>query len=282
MQSKAGIAAALAVAAALLAGPAAAGPWLPQAGTGDAHVALRLYRSDRAFPASRFGPALPPGPASSDERQLKVTGLHGLGGHWAITYDLRAARVSKTKTKKGVSTTATATGLQDQVVGLARGLRQGTVFADAVALSVVVPTGSASSHPPLGVGHAALEPDYLFGWRHRFGRRSAYGSVSIGPRYFFDSGVTQWRTTLDAGIRLAGPVGLFGSLFQVRTFGLNGALAAGQDPHAAEQYNLLRGGIGLRYALTADIRPRIAYEFDLKGRASHAGHRLVLSLALRY
>ncbi|MDE2145547.1 MAG: hypothetical protein KGJ24_02540 [Burkholderiales bacterium] len=278
------------LATALLALPALAGPWIPPAGTGTLRPALRLYRADRDFPATRFGTALPPGTTSTSEQQLKVTGLRGLGGGWALSYDLRAARIRKTKTKKQVSSTASASGLQDQVVGLVRGLRQGDGggvgagegFADALALNLALPAGSATSNPQLGTGHLAIEPDYLAGARFRLGHRPAYASVSVGPRVFFNSHVTQWRATLDAGARLTKRVGGYGNLFWVRTFGIDGALAGGLDPNASEQYNLLRAGVGLQWALSPQVRPRIGYEADLRGRSTHAGRRLVLALALRY
>jgi len=162
----------IALAPVLIVFPASADPWIPAAGTGKVKSVLRLYRSDRTFSSSHFGSETFPSTSKISETQLKVTGEHGLGDGWALQYDLRAAQESKTKTKKNISTTYTASGLQDQEIGLVRGLRQGEVFADAIALNIILPTGSASSNPQLGVGHTAIEPDYQFGIKHQFGQRT--------------------------------------------------------------------------------------------------------------
>lgn len=243
---------------------------------------VRLYRSDRAFSASSFGTSTQPSHTKYDEIQLKVTGEHGLGNGWAVQYDLRAAKDTKTKTKHQLSTAHTAYGLQDQEIGLVRGLRQGSSFADALALNVILPTGSTSSTPQLGVGHTALEPEYQFGLRHRFGRRYVYASFSVGPRVFLNSGVTQWRGSADVGTQLFPKVGIFGVLFCARTLGASSALAGETNPNAAEDYNLLRAGIGLRFRVSKQLRPIIEYESDLAGRSIHAGSRIVLGVSWRY
>lgn len=270
------------LATALLAVAASADPWIPPAGSGKIKPVVRFYNSDRAFSPSSFASHTVPSSSKYDETQIKVTGEHGLGGGWALQYDLRAAKDSKTKTKHGLSTTHTAFGLQDQEIGLVRGLRQGDNFADALALNVVLPAGSTSSTPQLGVGHAAIEPQYQFGIRHRFGQRLAYGSFSVGPRVFLNSGVTQWRATADIGTRLVGRLAVFGTLFCSRTFGANSALASNQNPNAAEDYNLVRAGLGLSVALSKDLHPIIEYESDLAGQSIHAGDRVVLGLSWHY
>jgi hypothetical protein len=272
----------IAFASVLIVFPASADPWIPAAGTGKVKPILRFYRSDRTFSSSHFGSETFPGTSKTSETQLKVTGEHGLGDGWALQYDLRAAQDSKTKTKKNKSTTYTASGLQDQEIGVVRGLRQGDDFADAVALNIILPTGSVSSNPQLGVGHTAIEPDYQFGIKHRFGQSLAYGSFSIGPRMFFNSSVTQWRATADVGTQLFRNVDVFGTLFCARTFGVNTALPSSENPNASEVYNLLRGGLGLRFSLTKNIRPIIEYEADLAGQGIHAGSRLVFGVSWRY
>ena len=282
MHIKTGVRMLIALAPVLIVFPASADPWIPAAGTGKVKPVLRLYRSDRTFSSSHFGSETFPSTSKISETQLKVTGEHGLGDGWALQYDLRAAQESKTKTKKNKSTTYTASGLQDQEIGLVRGLRQGKVFADAIALNIILPTGSTSSNPQLGVGHTAVEPDYQFGIKHQFGQRLAYGSFSIGPRMFFNSSVTQWRATADVGTRLFQNVDIFGSLFCARTFGVNTALPSSENPNASEVYNLLRGGLGLRFSLTKNIRPIIEYEADLAGQGIHAGNRWVFGVAWRY
>lgn len=267
---------------ALVSFPAKADPWLPPAGTGKVKAVVRSYHADRTFAASDWGSQTFPSNTRYRENSLKVTGLHGLGDDWALQYDLRAASLRKTKQKKKVETTRSASGLQDQVIGLVRGLRQGEGFADAVALNAVFPIGSTSSTPQLGVGHFAIEPQYLFGIRHRFGSRTAYGSFSVGPRFYFAGHVAQWRATARAGINLVPKVDLFGTLFYARTRTRTNAAVATVDPYASEVYNLLRGGVGFQFAISKSVRPTIAYETDLAGRGIHAGHRIVAGLSWRY
>lgn len=260
---------------------ARADPWLPPAGTGKVKAVVRSYHADRTFSASGWGSETFPSKTRYRENSLKVTGLHGLGDGWALQVDLRAASVRKTKQKKNVETTQSASGLQDQLIGLVRGLRQGEGFADAVALNAVFPIGSTSSTPQLGVGHFAIEPQYLFGIRHRFGSRTAYGSFSVGPRLYLAGHVAQWRATARAGIILVPKVDLFGTLFYARTRTRNAAVAT-VDPNASEVYNLLRGGVGFQFAISKSVRPTIAYETDLAGRDIHAGRRIVAGLSWRY
>jgi len=235
-----------------------------------------------AIPTSSFTTNTIPGTAKYSETQVKVTGEHGLGKGWALQYDLRAAEDNKTKTKKHIKTTETAFGVQDQEIGLLRGLRQGESFADALALNVVLATGSSSSSPALGVGHTAIEPDYQFGVKHQFGPRLAYGSFSIGPRIFLNSGVTQVRATADIGTKLFRNLAVFGTLFLSRTYGTDHATSSLQNPNAAEDYNLIRGGIGLRLTLTKKLRPMIEYESDLAGQSIHAGSRIVVGFSWHY
>lgn len=259
-----------------------ADPWIPAAGSGKIKPVLRLYRADHVFSSSSFGSETFPSTSTVSETQLKITGEHGLGNGWSLQYDLRAARERKTKTKKGVSTTYTASGAQDQTLGLVRGLRQGEAFADAIAFNIILATGSVSSNPQLGVGHNAVEPDYQFGLKQSFGRHTASASFSIGPRYFSNSGVTQWRVTADAETRLLRGVDVLGSLFYVRTSGTDNALTPSLNPNASEVYNLLRGGLGLRFTLSKNVRPILKYEADWAGENIHAGQRLVLGVSWRY
>ena len=172
--------------------------------------------------------------------------------------------------------------MQDQEIGLARGLRQGDAFADAIALNVILPTGSSSSSPALGVGYAAVEPDYEFGVKRNFGVRAAFGSFSFGPRIFLNSGVTQLRATAEVGTRLYRTLDVFGTLFASRTFGIDHATSLMQNPNAAEDYNLIRGGIGVRLALSKSVRPLIEYETDIAGQAIHAGSRVLIGFSWHY
>lgn len=259
-----------------------ADPWIPAAGSGKIKSVLRVYRSDRVFSTTHFGRATDPSTSTLASTQLKVTGNYGLGHRWALQYDLSAAQNRKTKTKKGVTTDSSSAGLKDEVIGIARGLRQGDRFADAVAFNIVLPTGSASSTPRLGVGHTAIEPDYMFGVKHNFGPRQASLSLMLGPRFFFNGHVTQWRMTGEAATALRPHVDIFGTVFYARTFGSSNNISDSQNPDAAEEYNLLRAGVGLRFSLAKNIKPLIEYETDLAGKNIHAGHRWVLGMSWRY
>lgn len=269
-----------AVLAALIcsAGPAWADPWIPAAGEGKIKAVMRFYRSDQRFSPSSFTTSTAAATSRYTEDQLKVTGMHGLGGGWAIQYDLRAAALRKEKRKAAYG----ATGLEDQTVGLARALRQGPDFADAVSLSVIFPTGSTTSNPQLGVGEYAIEPDYQVGVAGTdSGGRSWSGSLSLGPRVFLDGGATQLRMSVFLDKQVSSRFAVMGSMFYSHT-------VAGYDhstslpPNASEIYNLLRLGVFLQYRASKSVRPLIGYEQDVAGRDIHAGSRVVIGLSFRY
>lgn len=256
--------------------PVIADPWIPAAGHGKSKLVLRFYRSDRKFTA-HFSTDRVRSSSEYTETQSKLTGLHGLGKGWAFQYDLRAASLRKTKKKNSYS----AAGLQDMELGLAKGLRQRPGLADAVAFNIILPTGSASSNPQLGVGHWAVEPDYQFGVAGRPGGHYAFGSFAAGLRFFPNGGVTQLRASADTGIGVLPKLGMMGTLFLSKSFGGNASVTS-SNPYASEVYNLLRGGLWLQYALSKKLRPLLGYEADLAGQDIHAGGRLVLGVAWRY
>lgn len=262
-------------------GLANADAWIPVAGHGKVKPVIRWYESDRAFSPTEYGTQTYPSSSHVTEIQLKVTGNHGLGRGWALQYDLRAAKLRKAKKHN----TYNSSGLEDQTVGLAYGLRQTQSFADAVAFNVVFPTGSTSSNPQLGVGEYAIEPDYQMGITHRYNNhhRLTVG-LTVGPRIFLDGGATQLRTTLGLGTNLSPKFSIYGSVFYVHT-------VAGYSPpnasstnlvNTSEIYNLLRLGVAMQYRLSKNIRPVLGYEVDVAGRDIHAGHRIVLGLSWRY
>ena len=260
--------------------PAFTDPWIPAAGEGKLKAVVRWYQSHRVFSSSHYGTQTFPSTSKYTETQLKVTGEHGLGNGWALRYDLRAAELRKAKKKN----TYTASGLEDQTLGLVYGLHQTPSFADALAFNVVFPTGSTTSHPQLGVGEYAVEPDYQIGVKRRYGdHHYVTGTLTLGPRVFLDGGATQLRASLDVGTNVSSKVAVFGSLFYVHTVaGYNPPPTGVAIPNNAEIYNLLRGGIALQYALTKNVRPILGYEVDLAGRDIHAGHRIVLGVSWRY
>ncbi|MDE2397785.1 MAG: transporter [Burkholderiales bacterium] len=251
-----------------------AAPWVPDAGSGSTRLMLRHYDATRAFLPGQYGTSSQPG---SEQRysQLRVTGRHGLGHGLALEYDLRGARAEKIRTRHAKITRSSATGVEDQEVGLNLALTQRPEFADSVSLNLVVATGSATTVPALGVGHNALEPDFQAGWAGARWRVSA----QAGARVFFDSGVTQMRADLDLGLRLAPRWQLGASLFYVRTVGGRSPLP---PTDSGERYDLLRPGIRLEYRATPQLRPYVEYEQDLAGQGQHAGRRFTLGLSHAY
>ncbi|MDA8350958.1 MAG: hypothetical protein M0038_19565 [Pseudomonadota bacterium] len=253
---------------------AQADPWVPSAGNGAFDFALRQYDATQVFLPGQFGTATLPG-SELRYTMLRITGVQGLGARLSLEYDLRAARVEKIRVHHHLRTVASATGVQDQEVGLNLALAQDAHFADSITLNVVAATGSTRSIPALGVGHTALEPDFQIGvsgtsWRV---------ALKSGPRIFLDGGVAQWRAEVDGGVRLSRRLELGAEIFYVRTMKLRTPLPV-QD--LAEQYDLLRPGIRLKYRVTAHLKPFIEYEQDVAGEGIHAGRRISLGVTYAY
>ncbi len=205
----------------------------------------------------------------------RITGTQGIGGRFSIEYDLRAARLEKIRYKRGSRVMQSASGLEDQEVGLNYGLRQGRGFADSIELNVVAPTGRASGVPQLGAGHAALEPDYQFGVaRGRF-----FATVLTGARVFVDGAATQLRTDIDVGFHATSRIELAGTLFFVRTVVRNAPLPPAD---AGERYDLLRPGVRIRYRVSRHFKPFLEYEDAVAGKAIHAGRRITVGFAVDY
>ena len=251
-----------------------ADPWIPAAGDGSIEPAVRQYDATNVFPTDQYGTATLP---ASDERytMLRVTGTQGIGHRLSIEYDLRAARIEKIRSKHGRRLVDSATGLEDQEVGLNLGLHQGSRFADSIALNVVAPTGAAGTNPPLGVGRTAIEPDLQFGFAGRRWR----ASVEAGSRVFVDGAATQMRAIVDASYRVTPRVEIGASLFYVRT-----VLSAKPLPvvDAGEPYNVLRPGVRLKFRLTPHLKPYVEYEKDVSGQAIHAGRRITVGFTYDY
>ena len=263
-----------AVALCLVSLPAAADPWVPAAGAGDIEAMVRQYVATRAFAATSFGTATTP---ASEERDLmyRVTGVHGIGNRLSIEYDLRIGHLEKYRIKHHTAIVNSASGEEDQEIGLNYGLRQRARFADSIAINYVVPMGSTHSIPALGTGQAAVEPDYQLGvaWR------GVTATLKTGPRVFVDGGAAQMRLDMGVGVDLLHRVEITGTLFVVRTVHLRSPLTAAE---AAENYDLLRPGVKLKYRLSAHFRPFIAYERDIAGKAIHAGRRVSVGFAYQY
>lgn len=267
------VAAVSAVVCILVSGPADADPWIAAAGHGTFEPMLRDYTADQSFSASSFGTATH---SASNKRQLqlRLTGSHGIGSRLAIEYDLRAARVSV----EHKHATYTATGWQDQLIGLNYGLRQTSEFADSVSIDMVFPTGSATDNPALSTGHTAVEPDYQVG----ITRKGWSATLRTGPRIFLDGEAVQWRADATLGVRVTSRLTVEGRLFLVRTEHRSGTVPAADS---GELYDLFRPGLKLKYhprGRFRNWRPFIGYDDYLAGKGMHAGHRLFGGVSLRY
>jgi hypothetical protein len=271
---RAGLAVIAATAVLLGAASAAAEPWIPSAGNGVVKPMVRLFHADEAFSPDAF--SLDTQPASTrDLTQYRLLGVHGLGHRLSLEYDLRAGEASSTRMHHGQLVTESSGGLQDQEVGLNFGLRQTRAFADSVSLNLIAPTGSASASPALGTGQWAVEPDYQLG----LSRGPVGLTLQLGARVFPDSGATQLRTTTELAVRPFRRFSLTGSAFLVRTLKQGHSVPL---PDQGEMYDLFRVGVGAEYRLTRAIRPFVAYQIDVAGKAIHSGRRLVVGLAVHY
>ncbi|HQT47148.1 MAG TPA: hypothetical protein PLY97_07990 [Acidocella sp.] len=256
------------------AGVAQADPWIPAAGNGSAKVMVRLFNANRAFSSTGFGTATVPASKQS-ETQLRATGEQGIGGGFSIEYDLRAGKRQDSRTKLGVTSNLSATGLEDQEVGLNYGLIQSPLAALSVTVNVLAPTGNQHSAPALGTGHFAIEPDVQAGFKT--GALTLTGE--FGSRMFTDSGVAQLRATLYAGWRVLPRITLFGTGFVSRTVQRAASLSLSDQ---AEVYNVLRVGGGAEYKLTPCLRPYAEYEQNIAGQGIHAGDRITLGVSVSF
>jgi hypothetical protein len=251
-----------------------ADPWVPPAGDGWTNLMLRQYDATQVFLPGQYSTSTVSG-SELRYTMLRMTGIYGLGHRLSLEYDLRGARVEKIRTHHHVTTTFSATGVEDQEIGLNLALTQRRGFADSITLNVVAGTGSVNTVPALGVGHTAVEPDFQVGFTGARWRVS----LQAGSRVFLDSGVAQMRADLDLGMQLSQRFDLGAELFYVRTGG-------GPSPlprtDSAERYDLLRPGIRLKYRVTPRLKPYIEYEQDLAGRGIHAGRRITLGVTYAY
>lgn len=253
--------------------PACADPWIPAEGHGIFDPMLRYYSADQAFSPTNFGSSTHPS-SRQRETQLRFTGSQGIGNRLSIEYDLRGAVLHDTRHH----ITNSATGLQDQEIGLNYGLRQTQSFADSVSLNVVVPTGSATQVPALSTGKAAIEPDYQVG----IARGAWDATLLAGPRIFVDGGAVQLRSEVTLGVRVAPRLRLVGTMFLVRTVHRQQVVAVADS---GEIYNLFRVGAKLEYrpqGRFSQWRPFIGYENFVAGKGLHAGQRIVIGCALHY
>lgn len=253
---------------------AVADPWVPAYGDGVVKPMVRRFSGNTAYPASGFTTSTIPA-SSESNTQLRVTGVAGIGGGFSLEYDLRAGRQRVDRIRRRRSTSQTASGLEDQEIGLNHGLTQGKEFADSLTLNVIIPTGSRTSVPALGTGHFAIEPDYQAGIAR--GRFAA--TMALGTRVFTDSGVTQLRGTLYASTRVLTRIILFGTAFASRTPKSASGLPITDQ---SEVYNIVRLGGGAEYRITPALRPFVKYEQTIAGQAVHAGGRIALGVAIRY
>lgn len=257
--------------------PAHADPWIPADGHGVFDSMLRYFSASNAFSTTHFGTGTYPS-SHQRETQLRFTGSHGIGNRLSIEYDLRGGSLQETRHHAGQRITHSASGLEDQEIGLNYGLRQTQSFADSIAFNVVVPTGSSSQVPALGAGKAAVEPDYQLG----IARGAMFATLVAGPRVFVDGGAVQLRTALSLGFPVAPRFRLTGTLFFVRTVHRQQVVSVADR---GEIYNLLRVGAKLEYQPTGSFRqwrPFIGYQDSIAGKGIHAGTRIVIGCVVHY
>lgn len=257
--------------------PAHANPWEPTGSRNVLNFQYRDYSSDRSFPQGSFGTATVPSSSRYLKQELRITGRAALAPRWLFFFDLRAAHISKIKHKK----TLTANGPEDQQLGIAHVFDSQPAYAQALAMSVVIPTGSGTLDPALSTGQHAVEMDYWL-WTRLGGAGSPfYASFSLGPRVFIEGGAPQIRFM---GL-IGGPImhrwSWLSSVFLSRVVGPNGGYIPGNTAHNATNYNLLRPGLGVSYHLAHGVRLRLLYEKELAGEGLHAGSRITFGLSLR-
>lgn len=253
---------------------ARADPWIPPPGDGSVEPMVRYFDATREFSPSSFGTFTQP---SSEESYVmyRIIGTHGIGGRLSIEYDLRAAHVEKIRYRNGSRLVESVSGPEDQEIGLNLGLRQRQSFADSIELNVIAPTGRVSGSPQLGAGHTALEPDYQLG----IARGPLIATVKAGARVFLDGAAAQLRTDVDVGFRVTPRIEVAGTLFFVRTIVRNSPLPPAD---AAEQYDLLRPGVKIRYRASRLFKPYFQYEDEVAGKGIHAGSRFTIGFAVDY
>ena len=264
----------LGLAAALPVAQAVADPWIPPAGDGVTKPMIRFFSGNRSFPANGFTTGTVPA-SNETTTQFRITGVQGLGDGFSLEYDLRAARTQTSSYKHHKTITSTASGLQDQEIGLNYGLTQTPSFAQSIEFNVIAPTGRTKPSPSLGTGRWSVEPDYQLGLVH--GPFSL--SLIAGPRVFLDGGATQLRATLYLSVRPFPRVTLSSEIFVARTIQQARTLPPGAQ---GELYNLLRVGVGAEYRLTQRFRPFIAYETNVAGQGIHAGNRITVGVAVHF
>jgi len=256
------------------AAPARADPFIPPAGAGTLTIWLKSISGNRNF-SPAFGTSTKPSHSSITETRLQVTGTLGLGGPWELQFDLRAANDTRSaKAEKGrPAFSSSASGLQDQQIGIVRGLTASRYSAQAVGLNVVVPTGTtAVNAPSLGAGHFAFEPQYQLGVRGA--APGSYAVLGLGLRFYAGGAGTQLRATAEAGRRLTRELTGKVSAFYSTNLG-------DKNSPAFVEYNVLRGGayLELRHGR---LRPEIGYERDIAGAGLHAEQRLDFALTMHY
>jgi hypothetical protein len=246
---------------------ASADPRLPKPHHAKTKIQLRWSSGASAFSATSYGTATAPA-SSEHETLLRGLGTYALSDRWGIEYDLRAATL--VKTRHGVA--QSATGLEDQLIGVERAFARGSTFADAVAINVLFPTGSTSSAPPLGQGAFAIQPGFEFELRGR-GPRAAYFTATAADRLYSAGFGSQWRATAELGAPLGAGIETAALLSYYHSANLAARGPAGYDE--------LRAGIDLRARLSNSVRPFVRYERDLAGRNIHDVTRFSLGLELR-
>lgn len=253
-----------------------ANPWESSGQNNVIKFEYRDYSADHAFSPNGFGTSTQPSSSHYLKQEIRLTGHTAVTPHWIFFFDLRAAHIRKIKS----SYSLTASGPEDQQLGMARVFDNHPESAQAIAMSLLIPTGSGTLDPALSTGQHAVEFDYWL-W-HRLGDVTSpgYVTLALGPRLFLEGGAAQIRLTGLVGGPITPRLSWIGSLFLSRTLGPNDGYITGDPGHNATNYNVLRPGVGVTYHLMQGLHLELLYEKELAGRAQHAGQRLTLGLSL--
>ena len=242
--------------------PTRADPLVPDVGHGTVKLESKTITSDRVFSGS-FGTATAPSKTRIVEHRLEFTGVRGLGGPWAVEFDLRAAQESRTHRFK----TTSGDAFQEQQLTVVRRQSGSRTFADGVGLDFVVIPGAAAT----AGAHYALEPQYQLATRRAEG---TFARLTVGPRFFLGGHGTQLRLTGAVGTRLL--PALSGEV-KLSSYNVLGPKVSG---YLVED-NLLRGGFFLK-AARGRLRPELGYERDFAGQRQHAQQRIDFAMSAAF
>lgn len=261
----------------LLTAPVHSNPWMPTQVHNLINFEYRNYSASHRFPAHQFSTHTLPSNSRYLKQELRITGRTALSPSWLLFYDLRVAHIQKIKHKR----TLLANSIEDQQIGFAHVFDNWPTYAQALAFSVVIPTGFGTGDSVLNTGQHAVELDYWLWARLGGAGSSDYISLSLGPRVFMEGGAPQLRVTGLVSGPLVRSWSWLGTVFLSRVLAPDGGYIPGDVAHNATNYNLLRPGVGVSYRLNRTVRFKLLYEQEVAGERLHAGHRISFSIGFR-